>query len=47
MTFGTTLTSGSTIEAFSYQQNVLKFSITTYDSNGKATGDNTDGSTVI
>ncbi|MGE1195656.1 flagellar filament capping protein FliD [Priestia megaterium] len=45
MTFGTTLTSGSTIEAFSYQQNVLKFSITTYDSNGKATGDNTDGST--
>ncbi|RDZ14128.1 flagellar hook protein FliD [Priestia megaterium] len=45
MTFGTTLTSGSTIEAFSYQQNVLNFSITTYDSNGKATGDNKDGST--
>ncbi|MFE4122008.1 flagellar filament capping protein FliD [Priestia sp. YIM B13486] len=45
MTFGTTLTSGSTIEAFWYQQNVLKFSITTYDSNGKATGDNTNGST--
>ncbi|PGY49408.1 flagellar filament capping protein FliD [Priestia megaterium] len=44
MTFGTTLTSGSTIEAFSYQQNVLNFSITTYDSNGKATGDNKDGS---
>ncbi|MBU8688038.1 flagellar filament capping protein FliD [Priestia megaterium] len=45
MTFGTTLTSGSTIKAFSYQQNVLNFSITTYDSNGKATGDNKDGST--
>ncbi|WP_456363218.1 flagellar filament capping protein FliD [Priestia aryabhattai] len=47
MTFGTTLTSGSTIEAFSYQQNVLNFSITTYDSNGKATGDGPDGSTVF
>ncbi|WP_195695703.1 flagellar hook-associated protein 2 [Priestia megaterium] len=44
MTFGTTLTSGSTIEAFSYQQNVLNFSITTYDSNGKATGDGPNGS---
>ncbi|WP_129705399.1 flagellar filament capping protein FliD [Priestia megaterium] len=47
MTFGTTLTSGSTIEAFSYQQNVLNFSITTYDSNGKATGDGPNGSTVF
>ncbi|MDY0942017.1 MULTISPECIES: flagellar filament capping protein FliD [Priestia] len=43
MTFGTTLTSGSTIEAFSYQQNVLNFSITTYDSTGKATGNSEDG----
>ncbi|MEC1068194.1 flagellar hook-associated protein 2 [Priestia megaterium] len=47
MTFGTTLTSGSTIEAFLYQQNVLNFSITTYDSNGKATGDGPNGSTVF
>ncbi len=47
MTFGTTLTSGSTIEAFSYQQNVLNFSITTYDSSGKATGDGPSGSTVF
>ncbi len=43
MTFGTTLTSGSTIEAFSYQQNVLNFSVTTYDSTGKATGNIQDG----
>ncbi|MGI1800861.1 flagellar filament capping protein FliD [Priestia sp. TRN 1309] len=43
MTFGTTLTSGSTIEAFSYQQNVLHFSMTTYDSTGKATGNIQDG----
>lgn len=43
MTFGTTLTSGSTIEAFSYQQNVLNFSMTTYDSTGKATGNIQDG----
>jgi flagellar hook-associated protein 2 len=47
MTFGTALTSGSTIEAFSYQQNVLNFSITTYDSSGKATGDGPSGSTVF
>ncbi|MDI3095239.1 flagellar filament capping protein FliD [Priestia megaterium] len=43
MTFGTTLTSGSTIEAFSYQQNVLNFSVKTYDSTGKATGNIQDG----
>ncbi|MGG0589950.1 flagellar filament capping protein FliD [Priestia megaterium] len=43
MTFGTTLTSGSTIEAFSYQQNVLNFSVTTYDSTGKAIGNIQDG----
>ncbi|GAB1768057.1 flagellar hook-associated protein 2 [Priestia megaterium] len=43
MTFGTTLTSGSTIEAFSYQQNVLNFSMTTYDSTGKATGNIQEG----
>lgn len=44
MTFGTTLTNGSTVQGFTYKQNVLQFSITTYDSSGKATGDNADGS---
>ncbi|MDC7767497.1 flagellar filament capping protein FliD [Priestia megaterium] len=44
MTFGSTLANGSTVQGFTYKQNVLQFSITTYDSNGKATGDNEDGS---
>ncbi|MCY9018284.1 flagellar filament capping protein FliD [Priestia megaterium] len=44
MTFGSTLANGSTVQGFTYKQNVLQFSITTYDSSGKATGDNADGS---